>query len=189
MVVMLDTPCSEVVWRVLATHSVRQFPLHFLCRASPCTITFQLDSTTPIRNIINLHYKAYFTSAFTYRTALSEMQLDPSYTRNKRFCLFNLSPADHGQSADEFMSTCSAVMLKVLLCILYSSFKNNDIQKAKLLLSSYVLWLNDFSWFQTFVFWMLSVFFWVIPRRLNNSDTGELHRRKHTSNYFYWTSE
>ena len=26
---MLDTPCSEVVWRVLATHSIRQFPLHF----------------------------------------------------------------------------------------------------------------------------------------------------------------
>jgi hypothetical protein len=28
-VVMLDTPCSEVVWRILATHSIRQFPLHF----------------------------------------------------------------------------------------------------------------------------------------------------------------
>ena len=28
-VVMLDTPCSEVVWRVLATHLFRQFPLHF----------------------------------------------------------------------------------------------------------------------------------------------------------------
>jgi len=28
--VMLDTPCSEVVWRVLlATHSIRQFPLQF----------------------------------------------------------------------------------------------------------------------------------------------------------------
>ena len=26
-VVMLDTPRSEVVWRVLATHSIRQFPL------------------------------------------------------------------------------------------------------------------------------------------------------------------
>ena len=25
-VVMLDTPSSEVVWRVLATHSIRQFP-------------------------------------------------------------------------------------------------------------------------------------------------------------------
>jgi hypothetical protein len=44
-VVMLDTPCSEVVWRILATHSIRQFPLHFPSRASQCAITFQLDST------------------------------------------------------------------------------------------------------------------------------------------------
>jgi len=29
VVVMLDKPCSEVVWRVLATHSIHQFPLHF----------------------------------------------------------------------------------------------------------------------------------------------------------------
>jgi len=27
-VVMLETPCSEVLWRVLATHLLRQFPLH-----------------------------------------------------------------------------------------------------------------------------------------------------------------
>ena len=44
-VVMLDTPCSEVVWRVLATHSICQFPIHFPSFASPCAITFQLDST------------------------------------------------------------------------------------------------------------------------------------------------
>ena len=44
-VVMLDTPCSEVVWRVLATHCIRQFPLHFPSRVSPCTITFQLENT------------------------------------------------------------------------------------------------------------------------------------------------
>ena len=43
-VAMLDTPCSEVVWRVLATHSIPQFPLHFPSRASPCAITFQLES-------------------------------------------------------------------------------------------------------------------------------------------------
>jgi len=43
-VVMLDTPCSEVVWRVLATNSIRQFPPHFPSHASPCTITFQLES-------------------------------------------------------------------------------------------------------------------------------------------------
>ena len=45
-VVMLDTPCSELVWRVLATHSIRQFRLHFPYRASPCAITFQLQSKT-----------------------------------------------------------------------------------------------------------------------------------------------
>jgi hypothetical protein len=43
--VMLDTPCSEVVWRVLFTHHIHQFPLHFPSRESPCVITFQLDST------------------------------------------------------------------------------------------------------------------------------------------------
>jgi len=47
-VVMLDTPCSQVVWRVLATHSIRQFPLHFPSRPSPCAITFQLDSNTNV---------------------------------------------------------------------------------------------------------------------------------------------
>ena len=44
-VVMLDTPCSEVVWGVLATHCIRMFPLHFHSPASPCAITFQLEST------------------------------------------------------------------------------------------------------------------------------------------------
>jgi hypothetical protein len=44
-VVMLDAPCSEIVWRALATHSIRQFPLKFPSRASPCAIIFQLDST------------------------------------------------------------------------------------------------------------------------------------------------
>ena len=45
-VVMLDTPCSEIVWRVLATQSIQQFPLQFRSRASPCAITFQLESKT-----------------------------------------------------------------------------------------------------------------------------------------------
>jgi len=58
---MLDTPCSEVVCRVLGTQSIRQFPFHFPSRASPCAITFQLESTaltsrklTLITPIINL---------------------------------------------------------------------------------------------------------------------------------------
>ena len=35
--------------RVLATHSIHQFPLHFPSRASPCAITFQLDSNNIAR--------------------------------------------------------------------------------------------------------------------------------------------
>ena len=44
-VLMLETPCSEVVWRVLATHSISQYPLHFPSCASPCAITFKMQST------------------------------------------------------------------------------------------------------------------------------------------------
>jgi len=51
-VVMLDTSSSDVVWRVLATHSIRQFPLHLPFRASPCAITFQLDSTFVWQNVM-----------------------------------------------------------------------------------------------------------------------------------------
>jgi len=41
-VVMLDTPCSEVVWRVLATHSIRQFPLSL---SHPCvTVRHQVSN-------------------------------------------------------------------------------------------------------------------------------------------------
>jgi len=53
-VVMLDAPCSEVVWRVLATHSIRQFPLHFPSRA--CAITFQLDSTVRLERYVYSPY-------------------------------------------------------------------------------------------------------------------------------------
>ena len=35
---------SAVMWRLLATHSILLFLLYFPSRASPCAITFQLDS-------------------------------------------------------------------------------------------------------------------------------------------------
>jgi hypothetical protein len=70
-VVMLDTPCFEVVWRVLATHSIHQFPLHFPSRGSPCAITFQLDSTTyslyPSRNQVKVHRILFPTAAVILR--------------------------------------------------------------------------------------------------------------------------
>jgi len=63
---MLDIPCSEVAWRVLATHSIRQVPLHFPSRASPCAITFQLGSNTEVV------LKAYWTR--THNTATFNRQ-------------------------------------------------------------------------------------------------------------------
>ena len=51
-VVMLDTPCSEVVRRVLATHSIRQFSLQFPSHASPCAITFQLESNISCSRVV-----------------------------------------------------------------------------------------------------------------------------------------
>ena len=56
-VVMLDTPCSEVVWRVLATHSIRQFPLHFPSFASLCAVTFQQESTLYLLDVLKKIYK------------------------------------------------------------------------------------------------------------------------------------
>jgi len=45
-VVMLDTPRSDVVWRVLATHSIRQFPLHFpsVCPRVPSRLNWRLPT-------------------------------------------------------------------------------------------------------------------------------------------------
>jgi hypothetical protein len=72
-VVMLDTPCSEVVRRVLATHSIRQFPLHFPSRASPCAITFQLDYTVCVlkRKMPIIRSNAYQGPRFWCRVQLN----------------------------------------------------------------------------------------------------------------------
>jgi hypothetical protein len=45
-VVMLDTPCCEVVWRVLATQSHSPVSSSLPLPASPCAITFQPESTS-----------------------------------------------------------------------------------------------------------------------------------------------
>ena len=74
-VVMLDTPCSEVVWRLLATHSIRQFLFHFPSRTSPCAITFQLDSTS-------LH-------GVTYRRLVSSLRrLRKTQTSQEKWLLY-----------------------------------------------------------------------------------------------------
>ena len=93
VVVMLDTPCSEVVWRALVTHSNRQFPRHFPSRASPCAITFQLESTffgEELRQKIGFLYALNWVpfkqfSIFTHKThGLGDASSFPTwrYTNN-----------------------------------------------------------------------------------------------------------
>jgi hypothetical protein len=72
-VVMLDIPSSEVVWRVLAMHFIRQFPLHFLL---PCVtvchhISAGLYHTLPHEN----HQTAWHTHTKHHHnmTSLNEM--------------------------------------------------------------------------------------------------------------------
>ena len=52
--------------RVLATHSIRQFPLQLPYRAPPCAITFQLDSTTASISISSGMRAVSFTSRPIY---------------------------------------------------------------------------------------------------------------------------
>jgi len=52
---------------VLATHSIHQFPLHFLSHASPCAIRFQTHSTS-----IALFSESHWSS-LTWHCALSRL--------------------------------------------------------------------------------------------------------------------
>jgi len=58
--------------RVLATLSIRQFPLHFPSRASPCAITFQLESNSYAGVNASLYY-VWLTSSST-TTFISEFR-------------------------------------------------------------------------------------------------------------------
>ena len=44
--------------KVLATHSIRQFPLQFPSRVSPCAITFQLDCTS-LRQVLGIELRIF----------------------------------------------------------------------------------------------------------------------------------
>jgi len=49
--------------RVLATHSIRQFPLHFPSRASPCATSFRTSST--LRRVICISHSECVSVALT----------------------------------------------------------------------------------------------------------------------------
>ena len=76
--------------RELATHSIRQFPLHFPSRASPSAITFQLDSTMNVRlYIINKleHQTAFASLVFLFALDLPNFKNESNNFKEK-FSLF-----------------------------------------------------------------------------------------------------
>ena len=75
-VVMLDTPCSEVVCRVLATHSIRQVPLHFPSRASPCAIRFETQSTMSMSlyNLYSFCHNSVFWDRVNHTSNMEEKE-------------------------------------------------------------------------------------------------------------------
>ena len=133
-IVMLDTPCSEVVWRVLATHSIRQFPLYFPSRASPCAITFHLDSNckcdTP-RCIItpnNINFWPWFNTSvsliFEWTFPLSLWQSNPMlfpqlpcfFLSCKANARVTLAKTGHGPHSSKIVVICVVLSLFVLFC-------------------------------------------------------------------------
>jgi hypothetical protein len=87
-VVMLDTPHSDVVWWVLATHSICQFPLQFPSRASLCAITFQLDSTSVVPR--DVHYASLCTNSMEWRASWLSIQV-LSWSENCSLMKFKFS--------------------------------------------------------------------------------------------------
>ena len=93
---MLDTPRSEVVWRVLSTHIIHHFPLHFPSRASPCAITFQLDCSNAgapcsevVWRVLATHSIRQFPLHFPFRSSPCAItfQLDSKMTCARKWPL------------------------------------------------------------------------------------------------------
>jgi len=83
-VVMLDTQCSEVVWRSLATHSIRQFPLHFPSRAS----VYHHISTGLYHTFSTLSHKHDFRERLI-KNKMCVLILSVTFVRNISHCKNN----------------------------------------------------------------------------------------------------
>jgi len=62
--------------RVLATHSIRQFPLHFPSRASLCAITFQLQSNSQGHPMTGLYKHRGETEAYLQPIRIPALEED-----------------------------------------------------------------------------------------------------------------
>jgi len=75
--------------RVLATHSIRQFPLHFPSRALPCDIRFRTHSIMLTRTgILTVHFTTLLHISFCFKRTNSDVYSgDALFESAPRFCL------------------------------------------------------------------------------------------------------
>ena len=95
---MLDTPCSEVVWRVLATHCIRQSRTSLPLRASPCAITLQLESTKPSEWRRSRLSQVEFLTSVEDACVLDFPSLPTAYNRPWRIAFRNSSTRNSCQT-------------------------------------------------------------------------------------------
>ena len=143
-VVMLDAPCSEVVWRVLATHSIHQFPLHFPSRALPCAITFQQDSTNKIQVSVGA----------------VQCPTGPSLCQSPRNSLSNHTTCHSALLVTNGFRTPSpnGTTTRTIKCLLLI-FKCSDSLPAGDWISNYIL--QRFNWVYDVEWWGAVAIFWA----------------------------
>jgi len=115
---MLDTPCSEVVWRVLATHSIRQFPLHFPFRDSPCVITSQLvSSSNSSSNISSIFSVRYLTCRSIRCWQFGQYNTSFCYVNFSKWTFFSMRDIGRDYRSDFRCNSC--------FCSANLSYKSN----------------------------------------------------------------
>ena len=129
-VLMLDTPCSDVVWRVLATHSIRQFPLHFPSRASPCAIAFQLDSTT---------FHVHTPATYAFRTM---GRFNPANGVNRELPVSWLAVGWRHALLSLVMKGCDMPMVWAAIFPDSSTYETLATQKCKYLITAEGQWIH-----------------------------------------------
>ena len=92
---------------VLATQSIGQFSLHFPTSASPCTITFQLESTNDVKHC----------------TGMSRLELDIGPHKIETSLIFNRTQLQEG------ISSHSVTLVPTLPLLIFCSHSEANMKK------------------------------------------------------------
>ena len=115
--------------RVLATHSIRQFLLHFPARASPCAITFQLESTSKWRGRILPFQKTFtglggmqssFVTADVFETGMKCLVVHERCFHSYRLASLTPVPTTDNQSGP-YNIYCTAIIVSWLTKVSFLS--------------------------------------------------------------------